>query len=605
MKYMYIIHKNRSYPMIKKVLKKKILDYLKVYKNYLLGVFICLIITSSSVLVMSHSLGYVIDKAIVARNTVMLDSAMLYFIGIALILAIATGLRYSLITLTGEYVIRDIRRDMYSKILELSPSFYEDRRTGEILSRLNTDTTLLQSVISSSISVTMRNSIMLVGSIVMLAISSLKLTIMILAMIPVVLVPIISVSRKLKSIARKYQDTVAELSSESEETISFIKVVQSYTREEYQQRNFATSLDYTINTGKLRIKTRALLVVVVICLIFGGIGTILWVGSHDVLAGTLSPGQLSTFIFLSLICATTAMSITEAFGEIQKAVGAKQRIFEFLNIEPAIKNPENPVKLISNNRGALTFKNVYFSYIPQKPVLQNISFAVEPGKMLAIVGESGSGKSTIVQLILRFYDVQQGGILLDGIDIKNLNLADLRNNFGYVGQDSVVFSTSAYQNILYGNPDASEEEVIRAAKFASAYNFIQKLPEGFNTFLGEKGTKLSGGQKQRIAIARALLKNPKILLLDEATSALDSKNENLIQNALDKLMKDRTTIVIAHRISTIVNADQILLLKNGHIAARGTHEFLLKSNPEYRKHFSLYESCPPSEKELHRLKASN
>ncbi|CAK6538019.1 MAG: ABC-type multidrug transport system, ATPase and permease component [Candidatus Midichloria mitochondrii] len=593
MKYMYIIHKNRSYPMIKKVLKKKILDYLKIYKNYLLGVFICLIITSSSVLIMSHSLGYVIDKAIVAKNTVMLDSAMLYFISIALILAIATGLRCSLITLTGEYVVRDIREDMYSKILELSPSFYEDKRTGEILSGLNTDTALLQSVISS-ISVTMRNSIMLVGSIVMLAISSLKLTIMILAMIPVVLVPIISVSRKLKSIARKYQDTVAELSSESEETISFIKVVQSYTREEYQRRNFATSLDYTVNTGKLGIKTRALLVVVVICLIFGGIGTILWVGGHDVLAGTLSPGQLSTFIFLSLICATTSMSITEAFGEIQKAAGATQRIFEFLNIEPAIKNPKNPVKLISNNRGTLAFKGVYFSYIPQKSVLQNISFAVEPGKMLAIVGESGSGKSTIVQLILRFYDVQQGGILLDGIDIKNLNLADLRNNFGYVGQDPVVFSASAYQNILYGNPDASKEEVIRAAKFASAYNFIQKLPGGFNTFLGEKGTKLSGGQKQRIAIARALLKNPKILLLDEATSALDSKNENLIQNALDKLMKDRTTIVIAHRISTIVNADQILLLKNGHIAARGTHEFLLKSSPEYRKHFSLYDKLPYS-----------
>ncbi|CAK6552530.1 MAG: ABC-type multidrug transport system, ATPase and permease component [Candidatus Midichloria mitochondrii] len=590
---MYIIHKNRSYPMIKKVLKKKILDYLKIYKNYLLGVFICLIITSSSVLIMSHSLGYVIDKAIVAKNTVMLDSAMLYFISIALILAIATGLRCSLITLTGEYVVRDIREDMYSKILELSPSFYEDKRTGEILSGLNTDTALLQSVISS-ISVTMRNSIMLVGSIVMLAISSLKLTIMILAMIPVVLVPIISVSRKLKSIARKYQDTVAELSSESEETISFIKVVQSYTREEYQRRNFATSLDYTVNTGKLGIKTRALLVVVVICLIFGGIGTILWVGGHDVLAGTLSPGQLSTFIFLSLICATTSMSITEAFGEIQKAAGATQRIFEFLNIEPAIKNPKNPVKLISNNRGTLAFKGVYFSYIPQKSVLQNISFAVEPGKMLAIVGESGSGKSTIVQLILRFYDVQQGGILLDGIDIKNLNLADLRNNFGYVGQDPVVFSASAYQNILYGNPDASKEEVIRAAKFASAYNFIQKLPGGFNTFLGEKGTKLSGGQKQRIAIARALLKNPKILLLDEATSALDSKNENLIQNALDKLMKDRTTIVIAHRISTIVNADQILLLKNGHIAARGTHEFLLKSSPEYRKHFSLYDKLPYS-----------
>jgi len=578
MKCKRIIHENRLYPMIKKESEKKILEYLIVYKKYLICVFISLIITSSSVLTISHSLGYIIDKVIVTNNKEMLNITMFYFAAIALILAIATSFRFSLITLTGEYVIRDIKRDLYIKILELSPSFYEDNKEGEILSRLNTDTTLLQSVVSSTVSVAMRNSIMLVGSIVMLAISSIKLTIMILMMIPIVLVPIMSMSKKLKVSARKYQETVATLSSESEESISFIKVIQAYTGEFSKIKHFEENLKITLEAGRSRIKIRAFLVFLVICLLFFGIGFVLWIGVNDVLSEQLSPGQLSTFIFLSMICATTSMSLTEAFGEIQKAAGATERIFEFLNIESSIKNPENPLKLPKDNKGILIFQSVYFSYIPEKEILHDVSFSVEPGKMIAIVGESGAGKSTIVNLILRFYDVAKGEILIDGVNIKDLSLLDLRNNFGYVGQDPSIFSTSAYQNILYGNPKASKDEVIAAAKAASAYNFIKELPDGFDTFLGEKGMKLSGGQKQRIAIARSILKNPKILLLDEATSALDNKNEEIVQRALDKLTKNRTTIVIAHRISTIVKAHKILLLRDGRIFPQDTHEYILKNS---------------------------
>ena len=573
--------------MIKKGGHKKILNYLKLYNRYLLGVLVALIITSSSILFMSHGLGYFIDKAIVAHDRSILDIAVFYFLGMTLILAVATGFRYSLVTLTGEYVIRDLRKDMYSKMLELSPSFYEDAKVGEILSRLNADTTLLQSVISSSISVAMRNLIMLVGSIVMLAIASLKLTIMILSLISLVLIPIYLVRKKLKNIAKKYQDLVANLASTSEETISFIKVVQAYNREREQSIYFDTNLSNTINAGKLRIKTRALLVVMVICIVFSGIGMILWVGTIDVFYGELSPGQLSTFIFLSLVMATTSMSIAESFGEIQRAIGATQRIFEFLSIESEIKNPISPIKLPPYDKCSIAFKNVSFAYGTGHQVLYDISFTVEPGKTLAIIGESGSGKSTIAQLVLRFYDIQEGEILINNINIKDITLGDLRDNFGYVGQDSAVFSMSAYENILYGNPKATREEVFEAAKAASAYNFIQQLPDQFNTFLGEKGVKLSGGQKQRIAIARAILKNPKILLLDEATSALDSRNEDIIQDALEKLMRYKTTIIIAHRISTILNADQIIMLAHGKVVAQGTHHELISSNAEYRKHFAL------------------
>ena len=570
--------------------KQKIIHYLMRYKTKLVGVIIALLITSSSVLVMSHSIGYFIDKAMVARDPYMLNVALSYFIGIALVLGIATSIRFALITLTGELVVRDIRKDMYDKILRLTPGFYEENRTGEIISRITADITLLQSVLSSTISVAARNSIMLVGSLVMLCFFSLKLTLMMLLIIPVVIVPIVYFGRKLKKAAKIYQDKIATLSAQSEETISFIKIVQAYAQEDRQNNKFNEMLLDTYRSAFTRIITRSILVFIVICMVFAGIGYILWIGGNDVLVGTMTPGQLSSFIFLSMICATTTMSLSEAFGEIQKAIGATERIFDFLNIDIAIKDSSLMLPHNTNKAGYIEFKNVTF-YYPTRlsvPALQDISFTVKPGTIVAIVGESGAGKSTIIQTLIRFYDIQKGEILIDHINIKEMSLKELRRYFGYVSQEPAVFADTVYNNIAYGNPDASESDVLQAAKSASAYHFIQKLPNGFDTFLGERGVKLSGGQKQRITIARAILKNPKILLLDEATSSLDSKNELAVQEALETLMSNRTTIVIAHRLSTIINAHEIIFLKEGAIVARGTHQELLRSSKDYTKHFSLH-----------------
>jgi ATP-binding cassette subfamily B protein len=530
--------------------------------------------------------GHVIDQAVATGDKDRLDSTLFYFSLITVVLAVATGLRFFFISSTGEYVIRDIRRDLYFKILELSPSFYEDNKTGDILSRLNTDTTLLQSVIGSTSSVLMRNIIMLLGSVIMLAISSIKLTMMIIIAIPIVLTPIMIMSKRLKKIAKLYQDSVANLASNSEESLLFIKVIQAYVQENKHKKEFEDDLNVVIKTGVIRILFRAMLVMIVIGLAFGGIGFVMWIGGRDVLEGRMSGGQLSTFIFLSLIAATTTMSITEAFGEVQKATGASKRIIEFLNIEPSIEDKEVTKKLPSARYRSLVFSNVSFSYVKDKPVLKGISFEAKAGKVLAIIGESGVGKSTIFQLILRFYDVNSGKVLIDNIDIRDISISELRDNFGYVSQDSAIFSTSAYDNIIYGNPNATYDEVVAASKAASAYDFIMQLPRGFDTFLGEKGAKLSGGQKQRIAIARAILKDPKILLLDEATSSLDQKNELIIQNALEKLTANRTTIIIAHRISTIIKADEIILIKNGLIVAQGTHSELMEESKEYQSYFT-------------------
>lgn len=567
--------------------KKTIKGYLLSYKKYVVGMIAGLITTSSVVLLLSHNIGYVIDQALVQHNEAMLNKSLIYFLLLASMLAVATGLRFNAINKIGEYVIRDIKRDMYKQILSMAPSFYDNNSTGGILSRFNADTAVLQSVLGNSISVFLRNSIMLVGSLLMISFSSIKLTIMTVLIIPFVLIPITIVGRKVKILSKQHQERVADLSSIAEETIFSMKVIQAYAREDLHKQIFEDKSTDLIQNAKHRITIRTILIISVICMMFCGIGTILWIGGRDVLAGNMTPGQLSSFIFLALLSSTTAASITESFGEIQKAIGATNRIMEFLSIKPTIHQVTNATPAASTTTGNLVFKNVSFGYIDKKNVIERLSFEATSGKLLAIVGESGAGKSTIIQLILRFYDVQRGEILLNGVNIKNMLLKELRENFGYVGQEPTIFSTSAYHNIAYAKPDASMEEVIEAAKAASALKFIEKLPHGFDTFLGEKGAKLSGGQKQRISIARAILKNPKILLLDEATSALDNANENVIQKALDQLMKDRTTIVIAHRMSTIVNADEIMLLKAGKVIARGSHQTLLQTSPEYITHFAI------------------
>lgn len=559
--------------------------YLSPYKGKLYCMMVALIITSSSILLLSKSVEYVIDNGLSHKNAEMLDKSLLYFISIILVLSIATCVRFFLITLVGELVIRDIRRDVYNQILRLSPSFYETNKSGEILARLTTDTTLLQSIIGSNLSFAMRNALMFVGSIAMLIISNTKLTALMSFVIPLVVVPILFFGRKMRKYSKISQDKVADISAVSEETIGFIKTIQAYAREEFEKLNFENKLTQSILTAIQRIKVRSILTAVIIALAFGAITIVLWVGGYDVLSGRISPGELSSFILLSIICATSLAALSEAAGELQKAAGASQRLIEFLRIKPDIADTKNTIILSDNTAGIIEFQNVTFSYPSkeQKPSLKHVSFKVEKGKTIALVGKSGAGKTTILQLILRFYNTKEGSILFDGINISGIQLQSLREQFAYVSQDPVVFSASAYQNILYGKPQSSLDQVKEAAKAAAALDFIEKLPNGFDTFLGEKGVRISGGERQRIAIARAILKNPKILLLDEATSALDSHNEKLVQKALDHLMENRTTIVIAHRLSTIMNADKIIVLHEGQIIEQGTHKELINNGGEYEK----------------------
>jgi ATP-binding cassette subfamily B protein len=559
--------------------------YILPYKYYVCFMLIALVVTSSSVLAIGKSLQYVIDQGLSKNDSFMLDKALFYLICIIVILALATCTRYYLVTLVGEKAIADIRRDIYYQTLKLSPSFFEINKPGEILSRLTTDTTLLQIVIGSSLSIVLRNTIMFVGGIILLATTSPYLTLIMSLVIPLVILPIIFFSKQMRKYAKLSQDKVAEISAFCEETISGIKIIQAYVREESEKNLFNKKLQEVINAALNRIKTRSILITIVISLVFGSIGFILWIGGHKVLIGEITAGELSSFLFLAVICAGSIGTLTDVIGDLQRAGGATERLVEYLNIKPEILEALDSKVLPKNCKGEIQFKNVTFYYPSRinKACLENLSLTIFPNKITAIVGESGAGKSTVFQLLLRFYDVSAGEILFDGIKINDLSLQSLRSQFAYVSQDPVIFSSSVYQNILYGNPNATEKEVITAAKAAAAFEFIEKLPNGFQTYLGEKGVRLSGGQKQRIAIARAILKNPKIFLLDEATSSLDAKNEQQVQQALENIMLGRTTIVIAHRLSTIRKADNIYVMKDGNIIEQGSHSNLFASNREYTR----------------------
>ncbi|KIE05892.1 ABC efflux transporter permease/ATP-binding protein [Candidatus Jidaibacter acanthamoeba] len=563
---------------------KYLIKYIKPYKYQVFLMIIALIFTSSSVLIIGRSLQYVIDSGLSQHNPAMLDRALIYLICTILVLAFSTAARYYLITLVGEKAIADIRRDIYHQILRLSPSFYESNKSGEILSRMTTDTTLLQTVIGTSLSMAMRNFLMLIGGVILLITTSPKLAGMMGLVIPLVILPIVFFGKKMRIYSKLSQDKVAEVSAHTEETITGIKTIQAYTHEDEEKIIFRNKLGEVIDTSLKRIKSRAFLISIVISLVFGSIGLILWVGGHQVLDGTLTPGELSSFIFLAVVAAGAFGALAETMGDLQKAAGATERLVEFLGIAPEIVSSKDAI-LLSNFTGAIKVEDLTFYYPSKKSKasLENISLTIAPNKVTAIVGESGAGKSTIFQLLLRFYDTERGKILLDGTDIKDIQLENLRLQFAYVSQDPLIFSTSAYENILYGNPKASYEEVINASKAAAALEFIEKLPNGFDTYLGEKGVRLSGGQKQRIAIARAFLKNPKVLLLDEATSSLDSKNEKLVQQALENIMQNRTTIIIAHRLSTVRNANTIYVLKEGKLVEHGTHDELITANGEYNR----------------------
>ena len=562
-----------------------LLYYIKPYRKQASGAAIALVFTSSGVLGMGTALRHLIDQGIAKGDQQLLGQGYLILLAVVVALAVGTYTRYLLVSSVGERVVADIRRDVFAKVLAMNTAYFESSRTGDLISRITTDTTLLQTVVGSTISIFLRNTLLFVGGFSLLLFTSVKLSEYVLLMLPLVIFPIVTLGRRVRKLSRATQNKVGDISSHAEETIGAIRTIHAMALEEAEQLRFGKLIDETVDTALSRIRMRAMLTAIVICLIFGAIITVLYIGGQDVVAHRITPGDLSSFIFYSVITAGALGALSEVFGEMQRAAGATERLMELMELEPEITAPNEPYHFTKPPEGRLSFEHVTFHYVsrPDKASLANVSFRIEPGETVAIVGPSGAGKTTIFQLLLRFYDPQFGLIRIDTHDIRTLEPREWRSHIGLVPQDPVIFSTSAFENIRIGKPAATDDEVREAARAASALDFLEALPDGLNTYLGEKGVRLSGGQRQRVAIARAIVRNPSVLLLDEATSALDAENETLIQSALERIMKDRTTLVIAHRLATVINADRIIVLNDGHIEATGSHEQLLASNPLYKR----------------------
>ncbi len=559
--------------------------FLKPYTKTIFFAFLALLITSGAVLGLGTGLRFLVDQGIGQGDGAFLDRALWGMLGVVLLFSLGTYARFYMVTWLGEKVVADIRNAVYAQVLKLSPGFFEVTKTGEILSRLTTDTTLLQTVIGSSVSLALRNILMLIGGVIMLVVTNAKLAGLVALVVPVVVIPIIVYGRKVRQLSRDSQDKVAGVGAFAEESLNGIRTVQAFGHEQQDRQRFDGEVQEAFKTAINRTRARASLSAIVIFLVFGAIGIILWAGGHDVLEGEITPGELSAFLFYAVIVAASTGAVSEVFGDLQRAAGATERLMELLETQPEISAPEKPSPLPVPTQGAVTFSDVDFLY-PSRPdykALGGFSLDVKPGETLALVGPSGAGKSTIFQLILRFYDPNKGTVCFDGVDLRDVDPEVVRRHIGLVPQDPVIFAANAMENIRYGKPEASDEEVRAAADAAAALEFIEKLPQGFQSFLGEKGVRLSGGQKQRIAIARALLRDPELLLLDEATSALDAESEKLVQGALDKLMKGRTTLIIAHRLATVVNADRIAVIDEGRLIATGPHDQLIETNPLYAR----------------------
>ncbi len=559
-------------------------SFLLNYKGTLVAAGCALIFTAAVTLAMGQGVRILIDDGFVAGSVEQLNKAALFIVGVAVLMAVGTYTRFYLVSWLGERVSADIRQAVFDHLITLNPSYYEENRSGEIMSRLTTDTTLLQTVIGSSASMALRSFLTFIGGLILLLVTNLKLTAFVLAGVPIVLVPILLYGRRVRTLSRKSQDTIADVGSYAGEIIQQIKTVQSYTQEGNERKAFETHVEGAFAIARKRIKQRAMLIAVVISLIFSAIAAMLWVGGNDVINGVMTGGELGAFVFYAIVVAGSVATISEVIGEVQRAAGAAERLLELLSIKSTIELPKHP-KSASNNGSNVLLSNVTFHYPsrPDQTALQNLSLSIDEGKSLALVGPSGAGKSTVFELLQRFYDPDQGTISLGNINIRDLLPSDLRSQLAVVAQQPTLFSGDVLHNIRYGKPDATIEQVIAAAKAANAHDFIEKLPQGYQSFLGEQGVRLSGGQRQRIAIARAILKDPKILLLDEATSALDAESEHRVQQALENLMQGRTTVIIAHRLATIRNADSIAVLEDGKLVAQGKHDQLLERSPLYKR----------------------
>jgi ATP-binding cassette subfamily B protein len=562
-----------------------LLRFVAPYRWQVVAGTFALLISASTVLALGSGMRYLVDRGFGLGDPSILDTAVLGLFGVTVIMACSTYARFYLVTWVGERVVADVRKAVFDHIVRLSPGFFEVTRTGEVISRLTTDTTLLQTVVGSSASIALRNTIMMVGAAVMLFITSPKLTGLVFLVIPFVVAPIIIYGRKVRSLSRLSQDKIAEVSADASESLYGIRTVQAFAHENEDRARFSLRVEEAFDAARQRIRARALLTGLVILLIFGAISIVLKIGGGDVLSGDISAGQLSAFVFYAIVAAGSLGAITEVIGDLQRAAGAMERIIELLNTRPIIEAPANPRPLPKPVAGRVKFDHVTFFYPsrPETKALDDFSLEIAPGETVAIVGPSGAGKTTVMQLLMRFYDPDQGKITLDGIDVREFAPEALRGTMGLVPQDPVIFSTTAAENIRYGRPEADDQAVRQAADAAHASEFLDRLPQGFDAHLGERGVRLSGGQRQRIAIARAVLRDPALLLLDEATSALDAESEQMVQAALDRAMEHRTTIVIAHRLATVLKADRIVVMDKGRIEAIGTHGELIRQGGLYAR----------------------
>jgi ATP-binding cassette, subfamily B, bacterial len=563
----------------------RLAPYLVRYRGRALAALIALVVAALTTLIVPVAVRRMIDFGFSDKAVQLIDSYFAVMIAVVAVLAISSAMRYYLVTTLGERIVADLRSDVFAHLTQLSSSFFDTARTGEIVSRLTADTTQIKSAVGASVSIALRNLLLFLGGAAMMVVTSPRLSLFVLGAIPIIVLPLVGFGRAVRKRGRAAQDTLAEASGYADELIGAVRTLQAFTNEKLAQSRFSAAVEGAFAAARDATKARGVLTAVVIFLVFASIVVVLWVGAQDVLAGHITPGRLGQFVLYAVFAAGGLSELSQVWGEIAQASGAAERLFEILDVEPQIKAPPRPLALPTPARGAVEFRDVSFEYPsrPNAPVLNHVSFRVAPGEKLALVGRSGAGKSTVFQLIQRFYDPVAGTVIFDGVSITDVDPAALRSSIALVPQDAVIFGTSVKENIRFGRPDATDGEIEKAAAAAHASDFIRRLPDGYETQVGERGVTLSGGQRQRIAIARAVLREAPLLLLDEATSSLDAESETLVQQALSGLMRNRTSIVIAHRLATVQNCDRILVIDRGRIVEEGTHASLASSGGLYAR----------------------